>query len=56
MFLVIFVLEKLQQFRQAEEEQMAWAVGIVIIVLFLGAVGWGISEIGDLCAKSKCGR
>ena len=42
--------------KEAEEEQMMWAVAIVIIVLFLGAVGWGISEITDLCAKSKCGR
>jgi len=28
----------------------------VIIVMFLGAVGWGINEITDLCAKTKCGR
>ena len=42
--------------KEAEEEQMAWAVGIVVIVMFLGAVGWGIAEIGDLCARSGCGR
>jgi len=42
--------------KEAEEEQMLWAVAIVIIVLFIGAIGWGISEISDLCAKSKCGR
>lgn len=42
--------------KEAEAEQMAWAVGIVVIVMFLGAVGWGIAEISDLCAKSKCGR
>lgn len=42
--------------KEAEEEQMAWAIGIVVIVVFLGAVGWGISEIGDLCARSGCGR
>jgi len=42
--------------KEAEEEQMMWAAVIVIIVLFLGAVGWGISEITDLCAKTKCGR
>lgn len=42
--------------KEAEQEQMAWAIAIVIIVLFIGAIGWGISEISDLCAKSKCGR
>jgi conjugal transfer/entry exclusion protein len=42
--------------KEAEEEQMMWAAVIVIIVLFLGAVGWGIAEITDLCAKTKCGR
>lgn len=41
---------------EAEEEQMAWAIGIVVIVVFLGAVGWGIAEISDLCARSGCGR
>jgi len=42
--------------KEAEAEQMQWAVAIVIIVMFIGAIGWGISEVGDLCAKSKCGR
>ena len=42
--------------KEAEQEQMMWAVAIVIIVMFLGAVGWGIAEISELCAKTKCGR
>jgi len=42
--------------KEAEEEQMQWAVAIVIIVMFLGAVGWGIAEVMDLCAKTRCGR
>ena len=42
--------------KEQEQEQMAWAVAIVIIVMFVGAIGWGISEIGDLCAKTRCGR
>ena len=42
--------------KEQEQEQMAWAVGIVVIVMFLGAVGWGIAEIGDMCAKTRCGR
>lgn len=42
--------------KEAEAEQMAWAIAIVIIVLFVGAIGWGISEISSLCAKTRCGR
>jgi hypothetical protein len=42
--------------KELEQEQMAWAIGIVVIVLFIGAIGWGISEIQDLCAKARCGR
>ena len=42
--------------KEAEEEQLAWAIGIVVIVMLLGAVGWGIAEISDLCAKTRCGR
>jgi len=42
--------------KEEEEEYMAWAIGIVVIVMLLGAVGWGIAEIQDLCAKTRCGR
>jgi len=42
--------------KEDEQEQMMWAVAVVIIVMFLGAVGWGIAEISELCAKTKCGR
>jgi Tfp pilus assembly protein PilW len=42
--------------REEEQEQMAWAIAIVVVVMFLGAVGWGMAEISDLCAKSRCGR
>jgi len=42
--------------KEEEAEYMAWAVATVVIVMFLGAVGWGIAEIQDLCAKSRCGR
>jgi hypothetical protein len=42
--------------KEEEAEQMQWAIAIVIIVMFIGAIGWGISEIGDMCAKAKCGR
>jgi hypothetical protein len=42
--------------KEEEQEQMAWAIGVVVIVMLLGAVGWGIAEIQDLCARSRCGR
>jgi Tfp pilus assembly protein PilW len=42
--------------KEDEAEQLAWAIGIVVIVMLLGAVGWGIAEIQDFCAKSRCGR
>lgn len=42
--------------KEEQQEQMAWAIGIVVIVMFLGAIGWGIGEITDLCAKTRCGR
>ena len=41
---------------EEEQEQMAWAIGIVVIVMFIGAVGWGIGEVSDLCARTRCGR
>jgi hypothetical protein len=42
--------------KEEEDEQLAWAIGVVVIVMLLGAVGWGIAEIQDLCAKTRCGR
>jgi len=42
--------------KEEEQEQMAWAIGVVVIVMLLGAVGWGIAEIQDYCAKTRCGR
>ena len=48
--------EEMNRQKEAEQEQMAWAVGIVVIVMFIGAIGWGITEVSDLCAKTRCGR
>jgi hypothetical protein len=39
--------------KEEEQEQLAWAFGVVIIVMLLGAVGWGIAEIQDFCAKTR---
>jgi hypothetical protein len=42
--------------KEAQQEQMELAVAIVVIVMLLGAIGWGINEVAELCAKSRCGR
>jgi hypothetical protein len=42
--------------KEAEQEQLEWAVGIVVIVMLLGAIGWGLNEMAELCAKTRCGR
>jgi hypothetical protein len=42
--------------KETEDEQLAWAIGIVVIVMLLGAIGWGIAEISDVCARMRCGR
>jgi hypothetical protein len=42
--------------KEEEDEQMAWAVGIVVIVMLIGAVGFGLNEIQEMCARSRCGR
>jgi len=42
--------------KEAEQEQLEWAIGIVVIVMLLGAIGWGINEVAEMCAKSRCGR
>jgi hypothetical protein len=48
--------EEEQRQQQKQDDQMAWAVGIVVIVMFIGGVGWGINEISDLCARTRCGN
>ncbi len=42
--------------KEAEREQMEWAVAIVVIVMLVGAIGWGLNEVAEMCAKSRCGR
>jgi hypothetical protein len=42
--------------KEEEDEQLAWAIGIVTLVLLIGAVGWGIAEISEVCARMRCGR
>ena len=42
--------------KEAEQEQLEWAVGIVVIVMLLGAIGWGINELAEMCSGARCGR
>lgn len=42
--------------KEAEEEQMTYLIAGVAIVLLIFLVFVGVSEIGDMCAKTKCGR
>lgn len=48
--------EEEQRRKEAEQEQMAWAFGIVAIVLLVTLVAMGLQEISEVCAKTRCGR
>ena len=48
--------EEEQRQKDLEAEQMQWAVAIVVLVMFVGAVGWGLTQINELCATARCGR
>jgi len=42
--------------KEEQDEQMAIVAGAFILILLGLAVAFGISEIQDMCAKTKCGR
>lgn len=42
--------------KEKEEEQMTYLIAGLAIVFFIALVAFGISEIGDMCAKARCGR
>ena len=42
--------------KKEQEEQMAIVAGAFILILLGLAVAFGISEIQDICAKTRCGR
>lgn len=48
--------EEEQRQKDLEAEQMQWAVAIVVLVMLIGAVGWGLTQIAELCATTRCGR
>ena len=45
-----------KRLKAQEEEQMTYLIAGLAIVLLLTMLAFGISEITDLCAKTKCGR
>jgi len=42
--------------KEAEEEQMTYLIAGLAVVLLLFLVFVGVSEIGEMCAKTRCGR
>lgn len=45
-----------KRLKAQEEEQMTYLIAGLVIVFFLAAIAFGISEVSDICAKTKCGR
>jgi hypothetical protein len=45
-----------KRLKAEEEEQMTYLIASLAIVFLLAAIAFGISEISDMCAKTKCGR
>jgi hypothetical protein len=45
-----------KRLKEEEEEQMTYLIAGLVIVALLAAIAFGISEISDMCAKTKCGR
>ena len=45
-----------KRLKEQEEEQMTYLIAGLAIVFFVALIAFGISEIGDMCAKTKCGR
>lgn len=45
-----------KRLKEQEEEQMTYLIAGLAIVFFVALVAFGISEIGDMCAKARCGR
>lgn len=45
-----------KRLKAEEEEQMTYLIAGLSIVFLLAAIAFGISEVADMCAKTKCGR
>jgi hypothetical protein len=42
--------------KEEQDEQIAIVAGAFILILLGLAVAFGISEIQEICARSRCGR
>ena len=42
--------------KEAEEEQMAWLIGGLAVVVLLAFMAFAITELRDVCAHGRCGR
>ena len=42
--------------KEAEQEQMAWLIGGLAVVVLLAFMAFAITELRDLCAYGRCGR
>jgi hypothetical protein len=45
-----------KRLKEEQEEQMTYLIAGLVIVGLLFAIFVGVSEISDMCAKTKCGR
>jgi hypothetical protein len=45
-----------KRLKAEEEEQMTYLIAGLVIVFLVAAVAFGVSEISDMCAKTRCGR
>lgn len=45
-----------KRLKAEEEEQMTYLIAGLSIVFLVALVAFGVSEIGDMCAKARCGR
>jgi len=48
--------EEAKKKKEKQEEQMAIVASAFILILLAIAVAFGISEIQEICARSRCGR
>ena len=42
--------------KEAEEEQMAWLIGGLAVVVLLAFIAFAVTELRDVCAHGRCGR
>lgn len=45
-----------KRLKEEEEEQMTYLIAGLSIVFLLALIAFGLSEVSDMCAKTRCGR